>query len=228
MIRILVVDDQDLIRKGMALLLGKQPDIEVLGMAADGEEAIAQTDALTPELILMDIKMPKMNGIDATQIITAKHPKIKILVLTTFDTDELVFDAIRAGAHGYLLKGITVEALAAAIRGVMRGESQLDAYVATKVLQEFRRVKTTPPSRPAQGASALADAPLILEQLTERELEILSLIAQGLNNKEICERLFLGEGTVRNYVSNVLSKLHANDRTQALVTAVRHGIVQIR
>ena len=229
-IRLLIADDQELIRDGLALMLAKQPDIEVVGVAEDGEEAIRLALLHTPDVVLLDIQMPRKTGIEATRHIHQALPTTRIIILTTYDADNLVFDAIRAGAHGYLLKGVKSAVLAEAIRSVKRGESQLDPLVAGKVMDEFRRaVNLTVNDQGHLAATqpiAAGRSPLI-ETLTEREHDILSLVAQGLSNKEIGDKLFLTEGTVKNYLGNILGKLHANDRTQALITAVRHGLVTI-
>jgi DNA-binding NarL/FixJ family response regulator len=177
----------------------------------------------------MDIKMPRMNGIQATRAITSELPHTQVIILTTYDTDDWVFDGVRAGAQAYLLKDASTEELSNAIRGVHRGESQLDPAIARKVMDEFRRISG------AQGAQAPHDAsrPIPhpdrppIEQLTEREMDVLGLIAQGLGNKDIAARLFLSEGTVKNYVSTIMAKFHANDRTQVVVRALKEGIVKL-
>jgi DNA-binding NarL/FixJ family response regulator len=224
-IRLLIADDQDIIRQGLSIILGHQPDIEVVGLAGDGVEALALARQLRPDVVLMDVKMPNMNGIEATRHITQELPDTLIIILTTYDTDDWVFDCIRAGAVGYLLKDAKAEALAEAVRGALRGESQMDPGVARKVLTAFRHLDT-PDSKPTcpQGKPTNLPPP---ERLTEREEEVLALLAQGLSNKEIAARLALSEGTVKNHVSNILSKLHANDRTQAVLTAIRRGLVDI-
>lgn len=217
-IRILIVDDQEIIRDGLALVLSRQSGINVLATAADGQAAVVMAQRHRPDVVLLDLQMPHMTGVEATRHILNLLPQTRILVLTTYASDELVFDAIRAGAHGYLLKGIGTVALAEAIRATYRGEAQLDPQVASKVLDEFRRTHQQSLPKPTQSQ---------YEALTEREYEVLACIAQGLNNREICDKLYLSEGTVRNHVSNILTKLHVNDRTQALVAAVKSGIVKI-
>jgi len=216
-IRVLVADDQEVIRTGLSIILNHQPDLEVVGQAADGEQAVAMAQALEPDVILMDIKMPQLNGIQATRQIIAARPKTQIIILTTYDTDDWVFDGIRAGAIGYLLKDTAGDQLAEAVRGALRGESQIDPAVARKVLREFQRLT---PKRKA------ADEPP-LEQLTEREEDVLKLMADGLANKDIAARLSLSEGTVKNHISVILDKLHANDRTQAVITALKRGLVDL-
>jgi DNA-binding NarL/FixJ family response regulator len=224
-IRLLIVDDQEIIRQGLSIILGHQPDIEVVGLASDGAEALALARQLRPNVALMDIKMPNMNGIEATRQLTQELPDTLVIILTTYDTDDWVFDCIRAGAIGYLLKDAKAEALAEAVRGAMRGESQIDPGVARKVLTAFRHLDTPPPPS-GKPTSKPANLPP-LERLTKREEEVLALLAQGLSNKEIAARLTLSEGTVKNHVSNILSKLHANDRTQAVLTAIRRGLVDV-
>jgi DNA-binding NarL/FixJ family response regulator len=228
-IRLLIVDDQEIVRQGLSIILDNQPDIKVVGLAGDGVEALAQARGLRPDVVLMDIKMPKMNGIEATRQITKELPDTLVIILTTYDTDDWVFDCIRAGAVGYLLKDAKADALAGAVRGALRGESQMDPTVARKVLTAFRHLdastsqSTRPEGVPPDRLKALPP----LEKLTEREAEVLDLLAQGLSNKEIAAQLTLSEGTVKNHVSNILGKLHANDRTQAVLTAIRRGLVDL-
>ncbi|HEY3341934.1 MAG TPA: response regulator transcription factor [Anaerolineae bacterium] len=219
-IRVLIADDQDVIREGLRTVLNHLHDIEVAGVACDGAEAARMAQDLRPDIVLMDLKMPVLNGIEATRMITEKVPGTQVIILTTYDTDDWVFEGLRAGAQGYLLKESGSEAVIASIRAVWRGESQLDPSVARKVLDEFRRL-VTPKSEQHTGDD------LPVEPLTERESEILELIAQGLSNKEIAYRLVLNEGTIRNHSSKILLKLHAYDRTQAVIKAVRQGIVRL-
>jgi DNA-binding NarL/FixJ family response regulator len=225
-IRLLIADDQDLIRQGLAIIMDNQPDMRVVGQAADGEQAVALARSLKPDVVLMDIKMPRMNGIQATRQITGELPRTQVIILTTYDTDDWVFDGVRAGAQAYLLKDASTEDLTNAIRGVHRGESQLDPAIARKVMDEFRRISggahqnTPQPTKPAQP-----ELPPI-EELTEREMDVLELVAQGLSNKDIAAKLFLSEGTVKNYVSTIMAKFHANDRTQVVVRALKEGIVR--
>lgn len=227
-IRILIADDQEIVRQGLAVILDNQDDIVTVGQARDGEEAIALSHTLQPDVVLMDIKMPRLNGIQATRAITSELPRTQVIILTTYDSDDWVFEGIRAGAQAYLLKDAGTDALAGAIRGVHRGESQLDPAIARKVMEEFRRMSAprsdfTPPPR----SHAPAPAEPVIAALTERETEILALIAQGLGNRDIAAKLFLSEGTVKNYVSSIMSKLHANDRTQVVIKAVQKGIVKL-
>ncbi len=222
-IRVLLADDQDIIRTGLTIILNHQPDIEVVGQAADGVEAVELAKKLQPDVILMDIKMPRLNGIQATRQIMATLPKTQIIILTTYDTDDWVFDGIRAGAVGYLLKDASGDNLAEAVRGALRGESQMDPTVARKVLREFQHVST---SNHTAVAKPPEEEPL--EKLTDREEEILKLLAAGLSNKEIAQQLSLSEGTVKNHISAILAKLHANDRTQAVLTALKRGLVDLK
>jgi DNA-binding NarL/FixJ family response regulator len=222
-IRVLLADDQDIIRTGLTIILNHQPDLEVIGQAADGIEAVDLAKQLQPDVILMDIKMPRLNGIQATRQIMTALPKTQIIILTTYDTDDWVFDGIRAGAVGYLLKDASGDNLAEAVRGSMRGESQMDPTVARKVLREFQH--GTSVSKAAVPPQPIEEP---LEKLTDREEEILKLLAAGLSNKEIAQQLALSEGTVKNHISAILAKLHANDRTQAVLTALKRGLVNLK
>jgi len=225
MIRVLIVDDQDIVRRGLAVILQHQSGLEVAGFAADGVEALEQVASQHPDVALMDLKMPRLNGIHATRQITERFPSVKVVVLTTYDADEWVFDAIRAGACGYLLKDSDSETIVAAIRGAVNGEVRIDTAVAGKVLQEFRRLV---PQQPAhRPGSALPEAGMVLEPLTERELAILQRVAQGESNAAIAAALHLAEGTVKNYVSTIISKLQANDRTHAAVLALKRGLATL-
>ena len=209
--KILLCDDQAVIRDGLELLLNLEKDFQVVGAAQDGSEAVELASQKQPDIILMDLKMPVMNGIEATREIHAKFPNIKILVLTTYDDDEWVFDAIRAGASGYLLKDTPRQKIVEAIRGTMDGKSFVDPAVAGKLLNQVASKQTQPTS-------------VLTDKLTERELDVLRLIARGINNSEIAKQLHLSEGTVRNHVSAILEKLGVSDRTQAAVIAIQHGI----
>jgi len=214
MIRVLICDDQMVVRMGLRAILSTVPEVEVVGEAGDGDEALTQVEALAPNVVLMDLKMPGTNGVQATRAIRDRFPQVGVLVLTTYDADEWVFDAIRAGASGYLLKDTPREALVAAIEGTASGETHVDPAVAGKL---FRQV--------AQAPAPSISAQTIVADLSPRELEVLRLLARGLNNADIAGQLYLSEGTVRNYVSAILSKLDVADRTQAAVLALRHGLV---
>lgn len=211
-IRVLIVDDHTIVRKGTRALLTEVDGLEVVGEAGDGQEAIAQTTTLRPDVILMDLMMPGLDGIAAIQQITAVQPNSKILALTSFAADDKVFPAIKAGALGYLLKDADPEDLIQAIHQVHRGEPSLHPRIARKVLRELSR----PTPQPA--------AP---DALTERELEVLSLVAKGLSNQEIAKKLVVAEVTVRTHVSNILSKLHLANRVQATLYSLREGITTL-
>lgn len=226
-IRVLLVDDQQIVRQGLATILRYAPGIKVVGEAGDGEEAIALAHQLEPDVVLMDLKMPRLGGIPATRQICAELPDTRVIILTTYDTDDLVFEGIKAGARGYLLKDATSETLVEAIRGALRGESQLDPHVAAKVLGEFRRLAEELVPRQVKEPVDDAAADVMIEPLTPREEEVLHLLAEGLSNREIGARLYLTEGTVKNYVSAIIAKLQANDRTHAVVTALRRGLVEL-
>jgi NarL family two-component system response regulator LiaR len=211
-IRVLVVDDHLIVRKGIRALLGTEPDMEVVGEAADGREAVEQAARLRPDVILMDLVMPEVDGIAAIQQIVAGQPAARILVLTSFDADDKVFPAIRAGALGYTLKNAGTADLAHAIRQVYRGEASLHPTVAQKVLQEL----VHPPSRPPTA-----------DPLTEREMEVLRRVAHGETNQQIATALGISEATARTHVSNILSKLHLASRTQAALYALREGLASL-
>ena len=211
-IRVLIVDDHTIVRKGIRALLAEIEGLEVVGEAADGQEAVAQAETLHPDVILMDLAMPKMDGIEATRQIKASQPESRILVMTSFAADDKVFPAIKAGALGYLLKESTPEDLVQAIHQIYRGESSLHPTIARKVLQEI----THP-----------ADRPPTPNPLTEREAEVLRLVAQGLSNQDIAGKLNISDPTVRTHVSNILSKLHLATRIQAALYALREGLVSL-
>jgi DNA-binding NarL/FixJ family response regulator len=203
-LRLLIADDQPLIRRGLALMLAAEPGIEVVGQAADGVEAVEQAQRLAPDVVIMDLQMPRASGVVATREITARQPATRVVVLTTFDHDDLVFDAIRAGAQAYLLKDATEAEVLETVRAVHRGESRLSPAIARKVMEQFRAL----PQEPAPAADAQ------LDELTEKETRVLELVAQGLSNKQIAATVFLAEGTVKNYVSRIMDKLHARSRTE--------------
>lgn len=225
LIHVLLVDDQEIIRQGLATILQYTPGIEVVGQAGDGREALDVACALQPDVVLMDIKMPGLGGIPATRKIADKLPDTKVIILTTYDTDDLVFEGIKAGAQGYLLKDASSETLVAAIRGVVRGESQLDPKVASKVLNEFQHLAEQVTAHRAKPPTQEDD--LIIEPLTPREEDVLHLLVEGLSNRQIGLRLSLAEGTVKNHVSAIIAKLQANDRTHAVVRALRRGLVDL-
>jgi two-component system, NarL family, response regulator LiaR len=210
-IKVIICDDQAIVRDGLAMLLKLERDIEIVGIAEDGDLAIQLVEKQKPDLVLMDLKMPITNGVEATRKIKSKYPKVKILVLTTYDDDEWVSNAIKAGASGYLLKDTPRDELVKAIRGTMAGKSYLDPSVAAKVID----LVSSHQSQPAK---------LITDKLTDREIEVLQLIARGLNNTDIANHLFLSEGTIRNHVSAILAKLGVADRTHAAVIAIQHGL----
>lgn len=221
-LRLLIADDQPLIRRALAMTLGVEPDIEVVGQAVDGQDAIDQAVAVRPDVVVMDLQMPRVSGVVATREITARLPAVGIVVLTTFDHDDLVFEAIRAGARAYLLKDAAEDEVLETIRAVQRGESRLSPLVARKVMEEFRRLASAlpaaAPSSPAPATARPADP--LEEPLTDKEERILQLIAEGLSNKKIGATVFLAEGTVKNYVSRIMEKLHARSRTELAVRAV--------
>lgn len=211
MIRVLLVDDQDIVVQGLRAILKTEVDIEVVGVAHNGAKALDVMDNLRPDLVLMDLKMPILNGIDATRIIRERYSDVFVLVLTTFDADEWVFDALRAGASGYLLKDSSADEIIAAIKGTMQGRTHLDPAVADKLLILAREHPQTDMS--------------IFSDLTERELLILKDVARGLTTYQIAQKLALSEGTLRNLVSVILNKLAVEDRTQAAALAWHHGLV---
>lgn len=215
-IRILLVDDQALFREGLRTLLSVYDDLSVIGEANNGQEAVDFVAQDQPDVILMDLRMPVLNGVAATKQICAQYPQCRIIVLTTFDDDEHVFDGLRAGAAGYLLKDVPSEKLVEAIRTTAAGQSFLQPSVAAKVVAEFTRISDTPAADPQAG---------LVEPLSSRELEILGLIATGASNKEVATKLYITEGTVKNHVTNILGKLGVRDRTQAAIKAKDMGII---
>jgi DNA-binding NarL/FixJ family response regulator len=212
-IRVLIVDDQSLIRVGIQTLLSRKPDIEVVGYAGDGAEALRQVAALDPDVVLMDIRMPGMDGVEATRQLVARQARVGIIILTTFHDDANVFSALAAGARGYLLKDTDHKELAEAIRVVAAGRALIHPDVTAQVLREFSRLATPAPTPAPAPCPTPRDERLAL--LTDRELDILRLLGSGRTNQEISERLALSVGTVKNHISNILSKLDVRDRTQA-------------
>jgi DNA-binding NarL/FixJ family response regulator len=211
MIRVLICDDQDVVREGLRTILSAASGIEVVGTASDGAEAVEEVERSLPDVVLMDLKMPGVNGIHATRQIHARFPVVRVLVLTTYDADEWVVDAIRSGAAGYLLKDTPAEDLLAAIRGTAAGKTHMDPSVAGTLLDLI--VTPTASTAPAAAAS-----------LTPRERQVLALLARGASNADIAKSLFLSEGTVRNHLSSIFAKLEVTDRTQAAIFALRHGL----
>ncbi|MCB0168224.1 MAG: response regulator transcription factor [Anaerolineae bacterium] len=211
-IRVLVVDDHDVVRMGIQALLGEIEDIEVVGEAGDGLQAIEQAGRLEPDVILIDLVMPQMNGIEAIRHISARQPNTRLLVMTSFSGDDMVFPAIKAGALGFLLKDTKPAELIQAIRRVYRGEPSLHPSIARKLLQEVSQLEPEPPTR---------------EPLTEREIEVLRLVAHGLDNRQVAEQLVIAEVTVRSHVSHILDKLHLANRVQATLYALREGLTSI-
>ncbi len=215
LIKILIVDDQSLFREGLHTLLSVQPDFEVVGEAGNGEEALRLAATLRPNVVLMDLRMPVLDGVSATRRLHQLFPECRVIALTTFDDDELVFDGLRAGAAGYLLKDVSSDKLFEAIRATARGDYFLLPSITAKVVAEFARL-SKPAPRPA--------APLA-EPLSGREVEILRLVATGASNKEIAESLVIAEGTVKNHLTNIFAKLDVKDRMQAVIKAGEFGIL---
>jgi DNA-binding NarL/FixJ family response regulator len=228
-VRVLVVDDQRLMRDGIASLLGMQDTIEVIGTASNGQEAIEKAVSLCPDVILMDVRMPVMDGVVATGQVRRQLPSCRILMLTTFDDEESIIDALRAGASGYLLKDLPASDLASAVQAVYKGIYQLDPAVASKVIASLSRPQTFDSAKRSvsvSSSSTMSDAGTSspqLAELTGREVDVLRLIAKGATNREIAEQLVISEGTVKNHISNILSRLGLRDRTQAAIYARENG-----
>ena len=212
-IRILLVDDQRLMREGLRTLLELETDLDVIGEAGDGQAALERYAELQPDVVLMDIRMPVLTGVEATRRLRERWPEARVIILTTFADDANVFEGLRAGARGYLLKDVSGADLAAAVRTVAQGGALIEPSVARRVFEEFARL--APSAKPAE----------LPEPLSEREQAVLRLVAAGLSNKEIGQKLSLAEGTVKNYVTNVLSKIDARDRTQAALRAKELGLI---
>jgi DNA-binding NarL/FixJ family response regulator len=215
-IRVLIADDQQLVREGLCVLLDLIPDICIVGEATNGRQAVERAQRLKPDVLLMDVQMPELDGVAATRQIQGTCPEVEVIILTTFDDDEYVFEGLRAGAAGYMLKDVPSEQLAQAIRAAARGEAFIHPSVARKVVTEFTRL--------TERERVRREQPLV-DPLSPREMEVLVLLAQGLSNQEIAERLTIAPGTVKNHVSNILSKLDARDRTQAILRAQEIGLL---
>lgn len=216
MIKVLIAEDQELIRQSIEIMLSNKPDIQVIGTVENGREVIKFVRKAIPDIILMDIRMPEMDGIQCIEIIKDKYPNIKIIVLTTFDDDEYVFNSLKNGASGYVLKGTSVSELVDAIRTVYDGGTLINPNVATKVVKFF--------SQMAQSDYIIKNDSNLYKDLNKNEIRIIQLIGMGLSNKEITDKLKLSEGTIRNYISGILSKFELRDRTQIAIFAVQSGI----
>jgi DNA-binding NarL/FixJ family response regulator len=216
MTSVVIVDDQALVRIGLRKILEAEPDTTVVGEAADGEDAIATARRLQPDVMLMDIRMPVLDGIEATHRIVRERPATRVLILTTFGLDNYVYDALRAGASGFMLKDAPPEEIVAAVRIVANGEALLAPAVTRAVIEEFTRQSPAPAARP----------PRALEELTPREQEVLDLLARGLSNPEICKELFISEATAKTHVARILQKLELRDRVQAVIYAYETGLIQ--
>jgi DNA-binding NarL/FixJ family response regulator len=217
-IRVLIADDQALFRRGLYVVLGTEDKIEVVAEAENGEEAVAKVEELAPDVVLMDVRMPKVNGIDATRQIRDISPSTKILMLTVSDDEDDLYEAIKAGANGYLLKEISVEEVAEAIRAVAQGQSLISPSMASKLLSEFNALAKRAEERHQFPAPTL----------TGRELEVLRLVARGMSNREIADELYISENTVKNHVRNILEKLHLHSRMEAVIYAVRERLLDLK
>jgi DNA-binding NarL/FixJ family response regulator len=217
-LRVLIADDHALFRRGLEMVLGNEPDIEVVGEAHDGDQAVDRAAELMPDVVLMDVRMPRRSGIEATQKIKEQLPHVKILVLTNSDEEADLYDSIKAGASGYLLKEISSEEVADSIRSVMQGHSRISPAMASKLLTEFQAMTKREDDR----------QPLAPPRLTDRELEVLSLVAQGKGNRDIAGELFISENTVKNHIRNILEKLQLHSRMEAVIYAVREKLLDIK
>jgi DNA-binding NarL/FixJ family response regulator len=216
-LRVMVVDDHALFRRGLEMVLGQEPDLDLVGEASDGQEAVQRAQELMPDVILMDVRMPKRSGIEATRQIRDALPHAKILMLTISDDEADLYEAIKAGAAGYLLKEIPIEEVAEAIRSVWAGQSRISPSMASKLLNEFAAMSKAADERPAMPTP----------KLTDREMEVLKLVAKGMNNRDIAKELFISENTVKNHIRNILEKLHLHSRMEAVVYAVREKMIEI-
>jgi DNA-binding NarL/FixJ family response regulator len=217
-IRVVVVDDHALFRRGLQMVLGAEDDIEVVGEASDGTEALKVAAETTPDIVLMDVRMPRRGGIDATMAIKDAVPSAKIIMLTISDEEGDLFDAIKAGAMGYLLKEISIEEVASAVRAVFTGQSLISPSMASKLLNEFATMVRKDDDRQQQVPTP---------RLTDREMEVLKLVAKGMNNRDIAKKLFISENTVKNHIRNILEKLQLHSRMEAVVYAVREKLLEI-
>jgi DNA-binding NarL/FixJ family response regulator len=217
-LRVLIADDHALFRRGLEMVLDNEPDIEVVGEAHDGDQAVDRAAELMPDVVLMDVRMPRRSGIEATQKIKEQLPHVKILVLTNSDEEADLYDSIKAGASGYLLKEISSEEVADSIRSVMQGHSRISPAMASKLLTEFQAMTKREDDR----------QPLAPPRLTDRELEVLSLVAQGKGNRDIAGELFISENTVKNHIRNILEKLQLHSRMEAVIYAVREKLLDIK
>lgn len=216
-IRVVIVDDHALFRKGLDLILSEEPDIKIVGEAADGIEAVARAEELSPDVVLMDIRMPRSNGIEAARRIRDRLPDTRVIMLTVSDADEDLYESVKAGASGYLLKEVAIEELADAVRAVARGQSLISPSMASKLLTEFNALS----QQVAERSRSMSP------RLTDRELQVLKLVAKGLSNKEIAQELFIAENTAKNHVRNILEKLHLHSRMEAVVYAMREKLLDV-
>mgnify|MGYP000305306842 CR=1 FL=1 len=216
MTKVLIADDQELIRESLKIVLSAYPDIDVVGAVGDGFEVLEKLKTVTADVILMDIRMPKMDGVLCTKTVKEQYPNVKVVILTTFDDDEFIFSALKYGASGYILKGISMEDLHQAIETVSQGNAMINPDIATKVVKLFSQI--------AQSNSAIQVQETSVADISKAEWKIIQQIGFGLSNKEIATKLYLSEGTVRNYLSNILSKLNLRDRTQLAIWAVQTGV----
>ncbi|MDQ6854689.1 MAG: response regulator transcription factor [Actinomycetota bacterium] len=216
-IRVVIVDDHALFRRGLDLVLSEEPDIKVVGEAADGIEAVHRAEEMTPDVVVMDVRMPRSTGIEAARRIRERLPDTKVIMLTVSDNEEDLYAAVKAGASGYLLKEISIEELADAVRAVARGHSLISPSMASKLLSEFNVLVQQSEERHRS----------LLPSLTEREIDVLKLVAKGLSNREISEELYISENTVKNHVRNILEKLHLHSRMEAVVYAMREKLLDV-